>query len=141
MGSVYWIDRCLDHDTLVDELQEIAEVRRYRETYPDRPGVADAEWIPEITERGWVILTKDSQIQRNPIEREILKRAGARYVCLAVASLSGKNEAACLRRHWATIDSAVRSKRAPLILRVTQSEVRWFEDQEWRVLKNKKPKK
>ena len=29
----------------------------------------DLEWIPEIGERGWVLITRDANIRRNPRER------------------------------------------------------------------------
>jgi hypothetical protein len=30
---------------------------------------ADADWIPEVGRRGWVLITKDENIRRNPLER------------------------------------------------------------------------
>lgn len=29
----------------------------------------DMEWIPEVGRRGWVLITKDQNIRRNPLER------------------------------------------------------------------------
>lgn len=29
----------------------------------------DVEWIPEVGRRGWVLVTKDEHIRRNPLER------------------------------------------------------------------------
>lgn len=30
----------------------------------------DTDWIPEVARRGWVLITKDQHIRRNPLERE-----------------------------------------------------------------------
>jgi len=43
------------------------EVRTYAELHPSDSKVPDHEWIPEVAERGWVILTKDKRIRRLPI--------------------------------------------------------------------------
>lgn len=69
-------------------------------TYPSDPGGAvhkrerppctvtdraalDTEWIPECARQGWVIVTRDSQIQQNPAERAAVRLYDARMVALA----------------------------------------------------------
>ena len=38
----------------------------------------DLEWIPEVGRRDWVLITKDSNIRRNPLERSAYKAARLR---------------------------------------------------------------
>lgn len=47
------------------------------------PGdMADADWIPDVAKRNWVMITKDKNIRRNPLERAAYQAAGLRgFVC------------------------------------------------------------
>jgi PIN like domain len=38
----------------------------------------DVEWIPEVARRRWVLITKDQNIRRNPLEREAYRVAQLR---------------------------------------------------------------
>jgi hypothetical protein len=38
----------------------------------------DIVWIPEVARRGWVLITKDKNIRRNPLEREAYRAAKLR---------------------------------------------------------------
>lgn len=38
----------------------------------------DVLWIPEVARRGWVLITKDQNIRRNPLERETYRAAKLR---------------------------------------------------------------
>jgi hypothetical protein len=38
------------------------------------PDAKDLEWIPEAAKKGWVILTADNRLLRNPSEKEMLKK-------------------------------------------------------------------
>jgi hypothetical protein len=88
-GRIYWVDRCLGSEIVPGALRAAGiEVRRYVDVYPDDPRVPDAIWIPEIARRGWIALTKDHEIHRNPVEIEALHRAGARHVFLAARKLT-----------------------------------------------------
>ena len=98
----------------------------------------DHVWIPEVTARGWIILTKDKRIRYSPVEIRAIQEANARYVCLSAGNLRGDEQAQCLLQHWKTIDSVVASKRAPLIVTVTRLQVQWLDGQTWRVAKRKR---
>jgi hypothetical protein len=113
-------------------------VTTYAELYPDDPKVEDRVWIPQVTARGWVILTKDKAIRRTPVEIEALRNANARYVCLSAGNMRGDEQAACLIAHWRTIDSVVVSKPVPLIVSVTRAHVQWLDGDTWRVPKRKR---
>lgn len=137
-GRVYWVDRCLGGTIVPDALRTAGvAVKVYGDLYDD-PRVADVDWIPEVTARGWVILTKDKQIRRSPVEVAALRRAKACCVCLSSKNMRGDEQAACLVDHWKTIDSLVASKRAPLIVMVTRVAVQWLDGDTWRLAKRRR---
>lgn len=37
-----------------------------------RQGIKDDEWLREIGQRGWIVLTKDKNFKRRPLEREAI---------------------------------------------------------------------
>lgn len=135
---IYWVDRCLGKDIVPAALRAAGvSVTTYADLYPGDATVADHIWIPEVTARGWVILTKDKNIRRAPIEIAALRNANARYVCLSAGNMRGDEQAACLVHHWKTIDSVVLHKPVPLIVSVTRTHVQWLDGDTWRVAKRK----
>jgi len=47
---------------------------------------ADADWIPVVAQRGWVILTSDAAIRRNPLERTAVLSSQAVMLVLVGAN-------------------------------------------------------
>ena len=136
---IYWVDRCLGKDIVPAALRAAGvSVTTYADLYPGDTTVEDRVWIPEVTVRGWVILTKDKNIRRAPVEIEALRNANARYVCLTAGNMRGDEQAACLVAHWKTIDSVVLHKPVPLIASVTRTHVQWLDGDTWRVAKRKR---
>ena len=52
-------------------------------------GTPDAEWLPVVGQRGWVVLTKDTRIRYRPHEKQALLAAGVRAFAFTSGSLSG----------------------------------------------------
>jgi hypothetical protein len=44
------------------------------------PAAKDTEWIPTVTDRGWLIVTRDRRIQHRPAELNAVRDAAARMV-------------------------------------------------------------
>lgn len=133
---VWWVDRCFGARIVPAKLRDGGiKIRTYAELYPDDPAVPDAVWIPEVTARGWVILTKDKEIRRNPEEIAAIRRASARYVCLSAKGMSGEQQADCLLGHWRTLEGVVDTRKPPLLVTVTRADVRWLDGTDWRVAK------
>lgn len=51
-----------------------------RERY--RPDIPDPEWMPLVAHEGWIVVTDDNYIRRNPAERKLLKSLELRVVFL-----------------------------------------------------------
>jgi predicted nuclease of predicted toxin-antitoxin system len=75
---------------------------------------ADADWIPEVSRRGWMILTKDKNIRRPHGEREDLLLAAARVLCLTSGNLSGAAMAQLFVDNLTAIESAA-NEPAPFV--------------------------
>ena len=64
----FFIDRALGRKYVADALRNAgAKVEVHEDHFlPDAP---DTEWLPEVSQRGWLILTKDDAIGRNILEQ------------------------------------------------------------------------
>src|ERR1041385_6076291 len=50
----------------------------------------DAQWIPEIGRRDWVLITKDQNIRRNPLERAAYESAKLRGFIVTAKDMTGE---------------------------------------------------
>lgn len=89
---VFFVDRSLGGKLVVDALRHAgAQVVVHDDVFP--PNTKDIEWLEEAGRRGWVVLTKDSAIRRNPHEKNMFREAGVRVFALARKDLSGQEMA------------------------------------------------
>lgn len=51
--------------------------------------VPDIDWIPEIARRNWVLITKDQNIRRNPLERAAYEAARLRGFVVTGKDMTG----------------------------------------------------
>jgi PIN like domain len=88
----FFLDRSLGRHEVADALRAVdLTVRTMAEVYGERmgQGLDDEEWLPEVVERGWVVLLKDDRIRRRPNEREALMRSRARVFVVTNAQITG----------------------------------------------------
>lgn len=81
----------------------------------------DSTWIPDVTRRGWVILTKDKNIRRSRGEREDVLTAGARVFTLTSGSMSGAGMAQTFIDHLESMERVSASQTAPFAYAVGPS--------------------
>ncbi len=85
---VFFVDRSLGGKFVVEALRTAgAQVVVHDDVLPQN--TKDVEWLAEAGRRGWVVLTKDSAIRRNPHERTMFREARVRVFTLARKDLSG----------------------------------------------------
>ena len=62
------------------------------EAYSEQKGqmIEDEVWIPDVARRGWIILTKDDGMRKNPTERAALRNNAARVFVVTTATLTGE---------------------------------------------------
>lgn len=64
----FFLDHQIGRYTVASHLRSAgAKVEVHLDHFPG--DAADSDWIPKVAERGWVLITKDQNIRRNPPER------------------------------------------------------------------------
>lgn len=91
----FFVDRSLGSEVVPDALRKVGlTAHALVDVYPEHEDVDDDIWIPEATENGWVLLTKDRAIRRNQAEKDAVERSNARMFCIPSASMTGPAMAA-----------------------------------------------
>lgn len=113
----FFVDRSLGRATVVSRLREAGfEVIAHDAVLPQ--DTDDATWIRHAAERGWVILTKDGAIRRNPLERAAYREAGARVFILTSAGISGAEMAGIFIAAMSRIEKRCAEIEAPFVFAV-----------------------
>lgn len=116
-AQIYYLDANLDGPVLVARLRE-AGIRCEAHRDHFAPDAADESWIPPITSRGWVIVTRDFAIQRRPTERAAWTAARATVVMLRGDKLSAEDMATAMIAAHAggRLDTFITKRLAPMII-------------------------
>ncbi len=95
--------------------------RRVRPPCPITVGSKDPQWIPVVASRGWVIVTRDSNIQRRRAEVAAVRDHGARMVAIAGADARGTwEQLEVLMVNWRRIE-AWAEQPGPFIYSITRT--------------------
>lgn len=81
----------------------------------------DADWLPAVGARGWVVLTKDTRIRRNPLELEALFGAQVAAFILTARDMTGADMARVLVGALPRMTSLVRTRARPFIATLSGS--------------------
>ena len=78
---IFFTDRDLGHlfPTILREAGLEVQIHddNFQET-AERKAPDDVEWLPVVGERGWIVISHDQRMGRNPIEIDAIMRAGVR---------------------------------------------------------------
>jgi PIN like domain len=80
----------------------------------------DIEWIPEVARRGWVLITKDQNIRRNPLERAAYKTARLRGFVVTGKDMSAKDLGELLVRCLHGMVRRVANRQGPLLFTISR---------------------
>jgi PIN like domain len=126
----FFIDRCLGNKLIVETLREAG---LSVEIHDDHFGknAPDVDWIPEVGQRRWIVLTKDARIGKNRIERLAVADSNVRMFTLASQSLSGVDMADIFLNAIPAMKKFICENPAPFIAKVYQGgKVKaWKDDQ------------
>lgn len=129
----------IDADVL--GLAKVLAALRHDVTYPGDPGaiihrrerpacpiasttVKDTDWIPHVTRRGWVIVTRDRSISVKRAEIAAVRDSGARMVVLAGAEAMGTwAQLEVFMTQWRRIENLV-ARPGPFIYSATRATFR-----------------
>lgn len=86
----FFVDRSLGSEIVPAALREAGlTVHVLADVYPGHEDVDDDVWIPEATENGWVLLTKDTAVRRNQAEKDAVEGSAARMFSIPNANMTG----------------------------------------------------
>lgn len=120
--TTFFIDRCLGNKLIVETLRSAGvNVEIHDDHFGKNTQYVD--WVPEIGNRGWVILTKDARIGKNKLERLAVADAGVRMFILVSQNLSGADMANIFLKAIPEMEN-LSLKISPLSLRKSIETVR-----------------
>jgi hypothetical protein len=88
-------------------------IRRSRDEF--LRGAADADWLPEIGIRQWVLVSSDRRQSRKPEELSVLKRAKVRAFYFSTATLSADEQVEAFTKALPQIIRAIRKQQPPFV--------------------------
>jgi hypothetical protein len=83
----------------------------------------DVDWLTTVGQRGWVVLSKDEYIRRNPIERAAFEQARVKAFFLTQQGLSGPEMAEIFAKALPGIVRRATRQPGPFIYTVSRSGV------------------
>lgn len=81
---------------------------------------ADTEWIPEVGHRDWVLITKDQNIRRNPLERAAYESAKLRGFVVTGKDMDGKELGDLLVRCLPGMVRRVAGRTGPMLFTISR---------------------
>ena len=116
----YFVDECLGRHFVANALRTAgAHVELHHEHF--RSGAPDAEWLPIVGERNWIVLTKDRHIRRRELEIQAIVNSRVRAFVLTAADLTGREQAQAFVRALPKMNRMAAASRGPLIGRIAES--------------------
>lgn len=85
---IFFVDRSLG-GKLVAEALRAADANVIVHDKVFEQNAKDVEWLAEAGRRGWIVLTKDAAMRRNPHEKAMFRDAQVRVFALARKNLIG----------------------------------------------------
>ncbi len=118
----FFLDYQIGRYTVADALRAAgARVEVHIDHFPQ--AAPDVEWIPEVGKRGWVLITKDKNIRRNPLERAAYENAQLRGFVLTGTDMSGKETADLLVACLSGMVRKAAGRPGPLLFAISRTGV------------------
>ncbi len=118
-----FLDRNFGSKLVASELRGISLiVEVHADHFPEantKPETSDAEWIRDVTNRGWVIFTRNGNIRNNPLERRTFIECGARVFNVRNGGATAEEVAKCIHRAKNRIERILASNTGPFIVGIS----------------------
>ena len=85
-----------------------------------RGDAPDLDWIPVVGKHGWVLITKDQNIRRNPLERAAYEAAKLRGFVVTGKDMGGKELADLLVRCLPGMTRRAAGRPGPLLFTISR---------------------
>lgn len=96
-------------------------VKHERHTQHFQPGTEDAEWLPFVGQRGWILLTKDKHIRFNQLEKTAIRRYHVREFYFSSGNFTGAEMAEILVEALPEMVRIYRRQEPPFIASISKS--------------------
>ena len=80
----------------------------------------DLEWIPEVGRQEWVLITKDKNIRRNPLERKAYEESKVRGFIVTGKDMGGQDLAELLARCLPGMVRRAAGRPGPLLFTISR---------------------
>jgi len=119
-GVVFFVDRSLGGKLVVEALRKAgANVIAHDDVFDQN--TPDVDWLATAGREGWLVLTKDSAIRRNPLEREMYQQAHVRVFALTRKDLSGPEMADIFVAALAGMRKRATTEPPPFVFSISRS--------------------
>jgi PIN like domain len=81
----------------------------------------DPDWLREVGERGWIMITGDAKVTRAPLFLSTLTRTTARvFILKELNGATPEGKAQCVISHYERIVSICQTHKAPLLWKINK---------------------
>ena len=117
---VFFIDRALGNRSVVEALRNAgACVEIHGDHFAANE--QDAVWLPQVAQKGWIILTKDQKIAYRNLEQFAIAQSNARVFIFSSGSTSGVTTAEALKNALTKMERFAQGNPSPFIAKVYKS--------------------
>lgn len=114
---IFFIDRALGKNLVANALRNAGALVEVHDDY-FAPDALDTDWLPEVSQRGWIVLTRDARMGLNILEQVAIASSAARVFVVSIDDATGDNMAAALTQALPKMERLTQSHQAPFIARV-----------------------
>jgi predicted nuclease of predicted toxin-antitoxin system len=115
--TTFFIDRCLGGKRIAEALRHASITVEIHDDHFDK-GASDVEWLPNVGQKGWIVLTKDARIGKRSLEKIAVANARIKMFTLASQNLSGADMAEIFLKAITSMQEFVREYPAPFIAKI-----------------------
>ena len=128
--TTFFIDRCLGSKRVVAALRQAGITVEIHDDH-FAPDAADVDWLPQVGEWDWVVLTKDANIARRTLEKIAVTRANVKLFILTAQQLASNEMIEILIKAIVPMQNFVHKHPAPFIAKIYRdSRLEMWRDQE-----------
>jgi hypothetical protein len=115
----FFIDRCLGTGDVCTVLRAAgATIVQHDDAFGQ--STHDVDWLPQVGQRRWVLLTKDKRIRRNQAEVTALMNAGVAAFVLISGNLTGRQQGEAFAKALRRMRGMLRAHQVPFVATVTR---------------------
>lgn len=113
----FFIDRCLCSKVIISALKGAGLTIEVHHDHFDH-NAQDVIWLPEVGKKDWVVLTKDSAIINNCLERIAVASAQIKLFTFASQNLTGEEMAEIFLKAIVSMQRFVHKHPSPFIAKI-----------------------